>query len=120
MSLERLYQSGDWKGEKHVPYIEILKIEEKEITVYVCIGKEIPHPNTLEHHIAYIELYFHGDNDKFPVMISRTEFRAHGEYNTFTKPETTARFKIEKSGTLYAKAYCNIHGLWINSIRINL
>lgn len=119
MTCEKLYQTGDWKGEKHVPYIEV-KIEGGEAVVYTCVGKEIPHPNTFEHHIEYVEIYFHADGEKFPVMIARTEFRAHGEYGIYTKPEALVKFKAEKSGTIYVKAYCNIHGLWLNSTKLNL
>jgi len=114
-----LLQSGDWKSEKHVPAIEI-KVEGKEVTANICVGKEIPHPNTLEHHIEWIEAYFHPDGEKFPVMVGRMEFRAHGEYGTATKFEMTVKFTAEKSGTLYAKSYCNIHGLWINSRRVEI
>ena len=44
--------------EKHVPHIEIDKGHKtgKDI-VRVVVGHEVPHPNTVEHHIDWIELY---------------------------------------------------------------
>lgn len=119
MNFGEMYKTGDWKGEKHVPAIDI-KVEGKEVTAELCVGKEIPHPNALEHHIEYIEAYFLPDGENFPVMVGRMEFRAHGEYNTATKFVMTVKFTTEKPGTLYAKSYCNIHGLWSNFARVEV
>lgn len=112
-----LYQSGDWKGEKHVPVINAPEKVKKGdvIEVNVNIGEEIPHPNTQEHYIAWIKLYFHPEGAKFPVEVGTYEFDSHGEQGVYTEPYATTKFKVEKSGTLYATSYCNIHGLWDNS-----
>jgi len=115
-----LYQSGDWKGEKHVPVIHAPeKVKKGEvIEVNVNIGEEIPHPNTQEHYIAWIKVFFHPEGAKFPVEVGSYNFSSHGEQGIFTEPYVTTRFKVEKSGTLYATSYCNIHGLWENSIEL--
>jgi len=112
-----LYQTGDWKGEKHVPVINAPeKVKKGDVVeVNVNIGEEIPHPNTQEHHIAWIKLYFHPEGAKFPVEIGSYSFASHGEQGIFTEPNVTTKFKVESSGTLYATSYCNIHGLWDNS-----
>ena len=59
MKFETLIQSGDWKGEKHVPVIEAPEevASGEAFTVTVSVGKEIPHPNTTEHHIRWIKLF---------------------------------------------------------------
>ncbi|AGK61216.1 desulfoferrodoxin ferrous iron-binding domain protein [Archaeoglobus sulfaticallidus PM70-1] len=113
-----LFQTADWKSEKHVPVIEIEKSDDL-VDVKVVVGKEIPHPNTTEHHIKWIELLFLPDGAKFPVHIGRTEFNTHGEStqgpNTstvYTEPTAVFRFKTEKPGKLIAVSFCNIHGLW--------
>lgn len=116
-----LFQAADWKKEKHAPVIDCpdtVKAGEF-FTVTLTVGKEIPHPNTTEHHIRWIELYFHPEGDKFPYQVGHFEFTAHGEStqgpNTgpaYTHPEVAARLKVDKPGTLYATSYCNIHGLW--------
>ncbi|MBC7238051.1 MAG: Neelaredoxin, partial [Chloroflexi bacterium] len=60
-------QHADWKTEKHVPVIEcpdtVKAGEFFEVTV--SIGKEVAHPNTTEHHIAWITLYYQPEGDKF-------------------------------------------------------
>ena len=56
---------------------EVLKDELFEVKV--TIVKEVSHPNTTEHHIRWIQLYFHADGDKFPYQVVNFEFTAHGE-----------------------------------------
>ncbi|GFN35240.1 class II SORL domain-containing protein [Tepidimicrobium xylanilyticum] len=116
------YQSGDWKGEKHVPVIHAPEKVKKGdlIEVNINIGEEIPHPNTQEHYIAWIKLFFHPEGGNFPVEIGSYNFSSHGEHGAFTEPYVTARFKAEKSGTLHATSYCNIHGLWENSVELKV
>ena len=77
MNIGNLFQTGDWKNEKHSPVIEILEKGEK-IKVRVSVGKEIPHPNTTEHHISWIEVYFLPEGEKFPHNLGRFDLAAHG------------------------------------------
>lgn len=123
-SIKDLLQAADWKAEKHVPMIEAQdKVKKGEaVKITLSVGKQIPHPNTTEHHIAWIALYFLPSEEKFPYLIGRFELSSHGASvqgpNTstvFTQSEITCNLKTEKSGTILAVAYCNIHGLWENS-----
>lgn len=127
--LKDLLQSADWKKEKHVPVIEASDSVKKgdAVKASVTVGKEIPHPNTTEHHIRWIEVYFLADGEKFPCQIGSFDFTAHGESaqgpNTstiFTNPDAAFGFKTEKSGTIMASSYCNIHGLWASSKRLEV
>jgi len=120
---ERL-QTADWKSEKHVPAIECPDQVKKEemFQVKVTLGKEVAHPNTTEHHIRWVSLYFHPEGDKFTYQVGHFEFTAHGESangpNTgpvYTDHSVTASCKLEKRGTLHALSLCNIHGLWESS-----
>ncbi|MBE0526714.1 MAG: Neelaredoxin, partial [Candidatus Thorarchaeota archaeon] len=43
---QKWIQTADWKNEKHVPAIDIIKIEDGRVFVKVQVGKEIAHPNT--------------------------------------------------------------------------
>jgi superoxide reductase len=122
--IKDLFQSADWKKEKHIPVIEVVDKAKKGelVVVTVSVGKEIPHPNSTAHHIRWIELYFQAQGEKFPYQLGRFEFNAHGESalgpdtsTVFTHPESSIKFKTEKSGVLFASSYCNIHGLWQNS-----
>jgi superoxide reductase len=115
--IKDLIQSGDWKGEKHVPVIhapETVRPSE-EFEVRVSIGDEIRHPNTIEHHINWIKLYYKAYDEKFPVELASFNFSAHGEYDKFTNPLGVTKVVVSKPGILYALSYCNIHGLWENS-----
>ena len=122
--LKELFQSADWKKEKHSPVIEAPeKIKKGEaVAVKVSVGKEISHPNTTAHHIRWIEVYFLSGGEKFPCQIGKFEFTSHGESGLgpdtstiYTAPEVNLIFKTEKSGAILASSYCNIHGLWQSS-----
>ena len=122
--IEEMYQTDDWKTEKHMPVIEI-KEEGDEVKVKATVGKEISHPNTTEHHIRWIELYFHPEGEKFPYHLGKYEFNAHGESTegpdtstVYTEPKVVSTFKTEKAGTIVANSYCNIHGLWSNEKKL--
>ncbi|MDD4910644.1 MAG: class II SORL domain-containing protein [Candidatus Omnitrophica bacterium] len=125
--LKEMFQSADWKKEKHVPVIEAPdKIKKGEFAkIAVSVGKEIAHPNTTEHHIRWISVYFLPQGEKFPYEIGKCEFNAHGEStqgpntsSVFTHPEAVLTLKTEKAGVLFASSYCNIHGLWQSSREI--
>ena len=124
-NIGELFKTADWKQEKHVPVIEIVgeAKADTEIKVSVKVGKEIAHPNTTEHHIAWMELLFHPEGDKVPYVLGRYDLVAHGASgegpNTSTvyaQPDITAVFKTGKTGTLIAVSYCNSHGLWQGSL----
>ena len=124
-----LYQTADWKSEKHVPVIECpdAVAADETFEVKVSLGKEVAHPNTTDHHIRWIQLYFKPEGDKFAYQVGNFEFCAHGESTdgadkgpVTTNHSATASLKIKKSGTLFATALCNIHGLWENSKSLSL
>jgi superoxide reductase len=87
--------SVDAAKEKHVPVIE-----GNEQSVTVKVGS-IPHPMLAEHYIAFIELITKDD------MVLRAEL----------KPgmEPVAVFPVALSKVLYAREYCNLHGIWKNT-----
>lgn len=128
-SMKDFVQAADWKKEKHVPVIDAPDTFKKgEFTkVAVSVGKEIPHPNTTEHHIRWIAVYFIADGDKFPFQIAKSDFTSHGESaqgpnmsTIFTGADMTASFKTDKPGIIVATSYCNIHGLWESSKGISI
>jgi len=121
MKIAEVIQTADWKTEKHVPVIVApgsVKAGEK-IVVELSVGKEIAHPNTTEHHIRWIRLYFKPVGGKFTYDVGNFEFGAHAESvdgpnkgPIMTEPTAHAVLKLTGPGTLMAVAYCNIHGLW--------
>jgi len=122
-------QSADWKKEKHVPSIEapdVVKAGEV-FTVTVGVGKEIAHPNTTAHHIAWIEVFFKPEGDKFLYEVGRFDFTGHGASAkgadtgpVYTQPSSVFPVKVSSSGTLVAVGSCNIHGLWEGSKEIKV
>lgn len=121
-SIGNLYQSGDWKGEKHVPVIHAPEKVTKGnlVDLKVLVGEEIAHPNTFEHYISWIKVYFQPEGHKFPVEIGNVNFTAHGESGLLTSASVSLSFNAETSGTIYATSYCNIHGLWENSVELKV
>ena len=123
------FQSADWKAEKHVPVIDApdsVKADDN-FTVTVSVGKDITHPNTTEHHISWVQLFFKPEGGKFTHQAGGFEFSAHGESAeganagpVYTHHSVTAYLRIKKSGTLFATSLCNIHGLWESSKEIKV
>jgi superoxide reductase len=127
--LSQTIQQGDWKSEKHVPIISSPdRVQANEIfPVTVTIGHEVSHPNTTEHHIRWIRLYFLEADGKFPREVATVEFNAHGESAkgadqgpVYTHHGVTTQLKLSQPGTLFAESYCNIHGLWESSCDIQV
>ena len=92
-------QNADWKIEKHAPVIEApdsVKADEF-FTISAGLGKAVAHPNTAQHYIAWISIYFLPDGGKFPIQLAHAEFKAHGDSTTdvpgpaLTNPSSKAR-----------------------------
>ena len=122
MIFDTLIQSVDWKGEKHVPVITAPDTFSKDelVEIKVSIGDAIGHPNTLEHYIAWIKLFYIEDGKKFAVELGNYRFAAHGENEIFAEPTASVKVKLPGSGRLMAMSYCNIHGLWGNEKPISM
>ena len=123
-----LIKTADFKAEKHVPVIEAPDSAKAGdfFGLTVSVGKEIRHPNTTEHFIAWIELYFKPESGA-AVCLGRADFSAHGESAAganqgpaFSDPFFATKVQLKTSGTLQALAYCNIHGLWQSSKTISI
>jgi len=118
-------QTADWKKVPVIESPDTVKAGEP-FEVKAMVGKEITHPNTTEHHIRWIRLFFQPEGGK-TFHLGSFEFCAHGEStegpNTgpiHTDPQVTAYLKITKPGVIYAISFCNIHGLWESSKEIKL
>ena len=116
MNFAEIIKAGKDEGsEKHVPCIEIDKgHKSRKDIIRVIVGHDTPHPNTVEHHIAWIELYgLKKDNDQV-ISLGRATWAP-----VYSNPNV--RFQINQIGdfkSFYALAYCNIHGLWGNSLEV--
>jgi len=100
--------------EKHVPIIEVGKGrgEAGADIVHVVVGKEVPHPNTVEHHIAWIEL-FGVKKDGQVVDLGRADFAP-----SYTNPNVRFQVPVGQFKSFCALAYCNLHGVWENFLEV--
>ena len=94
--------------EKHVPVIDAPASAKagEAFEVTVTVGKDVPHPNTVEHHIKWIQVYAVREGAN-PVHVGTFDLGP-----TYASPKVTFPVMLQKSATLFALEYCNIHGLW--------
>ncbi len=85
-------KTADSSTEKHVPFIQY-----QDDHYIVKVGENINHPMEEKHYIEWIELIVDDNYCK-----------------KYLKPnqEPKAEFFIPKGEKVYAREYCNIHGLW--------
>ncbi|MFC1551366.1 class II SORL domain-containing protein [Candidatus Latescibacterota bacterium] len=103
--------------EKHVPIIDAPASVKAgaPFSVTVEVGKTVPHPNTVEHHISMVQLYALTEDSQFAVNI--------GTFNlgpTVASPKITIPVMIQQNSTLYALGYCNLHGVWDYSVEVKV
>jgi len=95
------------KVESHTPKIEApdkVKVDQL-LAVRVSVG---PHPNTVEHSIRKIEVFFHEEGRPFnPILLATVCLTP-----VYSEPDIKVDLKLKKSGMIYALEYCNLHGLW--------
>ena len=95
------------KAETHTPKIEAPdKVRAGEpFKVTIKVG---PHPNTVQHSIRWIEVYFYEEGRAFnPITLAKIILEPE-----YAEPDITLTLKLKKSGVLYALEYCNLHGIW--------
>jgi superoxide reductase len=95
------------KTESHTPKIEapdLIKADQA-FEVRVMVG---PHPNTIEHSIRRVEVYFYEEGRPFnPILLATTNFTP-----VYSDPNVKLTLKLKKSGVIHVLQYCNLHGLW--------
>jgi len=114
MELSEIIRTQKDEGkEKHVPTLVIDKgHKEGHDIVRVVVGHEVPHPNTAEHHIAWIELYAVKKDGGQVINLGRAAWAP-----VYSNPNVRFQInQIDEFKTFYALAYCNIHGLWGSSL----
>jgi superoxide reductase len=90
----------DWSTEKHVPHISIDGVK---VTVDIGIEMGTPHPMTEEHWIMWIEIVCK-DN------CYKRKFLNPGD-------EPKATFVVADTEGVWAREYCNLHGLWVSEMK---
>ena len=94
--------------EKHIPSIELIKGQGKmgKDLVEIVVGREAPHPNTVDHYIVWIQA-FGAKKDGHVLDLGREVFKPD-----IGKP--VYAFEIDSSGFkhLFSFSYCTLHGVW--------
>ncbi len=113
MRLGDLIKTDKQEGkEKHVPVIDLVSCPDcRERAVRIIVGKEVPHPNTVEHHIKWVALF----GVKGGVLVHLATFDLGPTYGS---PDVTAHVSLTGLSELIAVEYCNLHGLWESSLRL--
>jgi superoxide reductase len=109
MSLADIAKTAATEGkEKHVPVIELHKGHGPDGAdlVRVIVGKETAHPNTIEHHIAWLEL-FGVKPDGQVISLGKADFGP-----SYTAPNVAFQVNVSDFASYLALSYCNVHGVW--------
>ena len=113
MKIGDLIKGASQEGkEKHVPVIELVDCPDcGEKVVKITVGKETPHPNTIEHHIKWIALF--GVKGGLAVHVASFDLGP-----TYGVPTVVTHANLGDFSELIAIEYCNIHGLWESSLTL--
>lgn len=110
MAFAQFIHAPGFEGkEKHVPDIA-LSTSDLGTVVTIQVGKEIVHPTTKEHHIEWVKVFGETQEGKF-VELGELNF---GKGTAF--PRGSLVIKKEEYKSLTALSYCNLHGVWDNSL----
>ena len=114
MKLGDLIKGATQEGkEKHVPVIELVSCDEcGKNAVKVTVGKEVAHPNMIEHHIKWVVLF--GVKDGVAVHLATFDLGP-----AYGVPTIVAHINMEGLSELIAVEYCNLHGLWESSYSLS-
>ena len=116
MDISQIIRADKDEGkEKHVPLITIDKgHKEGHDIVRVVVGHEVPHPNTVEHHICWIELYGVKKENNQVIHLGRAAWAP-----VYSNPNVRFQVnQIQEFKSFHSLAYCNLHGLWGNSLEV--
>ena len=104
-----IHEPSEEQGkEKHVPNILIT-----DSIVSVNCGKDLSHPSTDSHYIVWIKI-FGTDKDKKLVELKTINLEPG------SKPEGNVNVNLGEYLEISALIYCNLHGLWYNTIDSNV
>ncbi len=115
--MPRLFSYSDFKdgsesvktyADKHSPVIICPTSTQRDLpfSVKVQIGRSVKHPNAVDHHYEYIQLW------NLETLISQVQLQRSSFGDDPVHIEVQFNFIPKVSLRLTALAYCNKHGLW--------
>jgi superoxide reductase len=101
--------------EKHVPFIEVGKGkgEAGADVVHIVVGKEVPHPNTVEHHIVWVQLFGVKKDTGQVIDLGRCDFGPG-----YTSPNVRFQVPVSQFKAFCAVSYCHVHGVLDNCLEL--
>lgn len=112
MGFAALIHAPEFEGkEKHVPSLTLSDSAIGTI-VLIQVGKDIVHPTTPEHHIEWVQLFGETQDGKI-INIATLNF---GKGTALPNGSVVIKKELYKS--LTAVSYCNLHGVWENSLTL--
>jgi len=112
MGFAAYIRAPEFEGkEKHIPDLALSQ-DEVGTVVTVKVGKTVLHPTTKEHYIEWVQLFGETKDGKF-VQVAVLNF---GKGTSF--PKGSVVIKKEDYKSLTAVIYCNLHGVWENSLTL--
>ncbi|MCP4482376.1 MAG: hypothetical protein GY817_06295 [bacterium] len=114
MELNDCIKSREAEGkEKHVPGLKLTGCSPcGDLGLTISVGDEVPHPTTPEHHIKHLGVHGLTKDNKL-VFITRLELG-----DGYVLPNVKINIKPDVFTKVFVTSFCNIHGLWENSIDI--
>ena len=103
--------------EKHVPHIDApANVRAGEpFQVTVTVGKETAHPNTIQHHIKWVQIFAKEDGPRPVMHVATFDFGP-----VYAVPRVSFTMMLNESSDIIAMEYCNLHGLWDNSVKVEV
>lgn len=113
----QLIQPAKEGREKHAPVINApgKAAAGEPFEVEVVVGKEKRHPNTDAHQIKWIQVFSKEADGKPLVHVATFDMGP-----AYAEPKVRFPVILEKTSTLFALAYCNLHGVWENSVTVKV
>lgn len=108
MIKDLIHSPNEEEKQKHTP--NIVNVHDNRISV-TC-GKDIMHPSTEAHNIAWIKLFGIDKEDKF------RELGSFSPAPGIALPLAVFDVKLPEYKELQALIYCNLHGLWQNTLKL--
>ncbi len=102
---------------KHKPHIEVPSRAKagEEVKLRIHVGREVAHPNTVEHHIKWIQVFLQEDERPYPVHLATIDLGP-----SYGEPKVELSLKLKRSCTIWVLSYCNLHGLWENHAKVEV
>ena len=100
--------------DRHTPHViapaKVKKGEAFDVTVK--LGNEYVHPDVIDHHIQWVQLY--DGNTMLAMAMYQPGVTVAGKEEASGFTQVTFHVSLAKTGKLTAMSYCTKHGVWMS------